>query len=167
MAGIIKTLKGLFNKQTIYPQTVVKAVFDDNGKRLDNILAEDVFDRFNTLEKKTTSGELFPITTDNPDVILDAEYSYACVINGWCHVQMRLRVTEPDTEYFIGNVLPHTYWAHHYEKYMYYQNSYIGHTGNIFSWEIRFGKSDGNVRVVTNVANQWIFAVFDYPVNIN
>lgn len=36
--ALIKQLKSFLNKTSIYPKTVTKAVYDDNGNRLDNVL---------------------------------------------------------------------------------------------------------------------------------
>lgn len=40
MASIIKTLKTYLTNKTIYPRTVTQAVYDSEGKRLDNILGK-------------------------------------------------------------------------------------------------------------------------------
>lgn len=36
--ALIKQLKSFLNKTSIYPKTVTKAVYDDDGNRLDNVL---------------------------------------------------------------------------------------------------------------------------------
>ena len=38
--AIIRQLKNFFTKQVIYPKTLTKAVYDENGERLDNILRD-------------------------------------------------------------------------------------------------------------------------------
>ena len=37
--GIIRQLRNYFTKQNIYPQTVEQAIYDSEGRRLDNKIA--------------------------------------------------------------------------------------------------------------------------------
>lgn len=72
MSAVIRKLKNYFTKKIIFPETVLEAVYDNAGNRLDNLL--------NDIDATKLGGELPSAFVKNNDIELNVNIPLA---SGW------------------------------------------------------------------------------------